>query len=75
MVKATILAMTFLANSPTVTHDKELYQIGVLSGDEMFKLSTQMYLDENQPNAREESSLELDEWIKIIADKSQTKSN
>ena len=74
MLKTTILAMTFLANSPTVTHDKELYQIRVLSGDEMFKLSTQMYLDENQPNVREESSLELDEWIKIIDNKHQTKS-
>ena len=69
MLKTTILAMTFLATDGKVTHDKELYQIRVLSGEEMFKLSTQMYLDENQPNASEKSSLELDEWIKIIADR------
>ena len=66
MIKITTIAITLLANNPGVVDTKDGYQIRALTGDEMFKLSAQMYLDNNELNLKRENAFELDEWSRII---------
>ena len=71
MIKITTMAISLLAANPGPVDVKDGYQVRALSGDEMFKLSTQVYLDNNEPNSKRESSFELDEWSRIISEQVQ----
>jgi len=69
MIKATIIAITLFTSSTSYAQNKDNYQIRALTGDEMFKQSAQMYLDNNKPNLKKDSDFELDDWSKIITKK------
>jgi hypothetical protein len=67
MIKTLAITLIFFGSSTSVLADSETYEIIPLSGDEMFKMSTQV--KENGPKAESSNQQRLDIWAKIISNK------
>jgi len=75
MFKITLLAFVFFTNAAYANQEKENYQIRALSGDQMIKQSSLMYLDNNELNLKADRSDGTYPWSAIIIKKIETKAS
>ena len=70
MIKTLAMTLIFFGSSTSVLANSSTYEIVPLSGDEMFKMSTQV--KENGPKAESDDQQRLDIWARIINNKTDT---
>ena len=74
MFKITLLAFVFFTSAAYASQEEVNYQIRALSGEQMIKQSSQMYLD-NELNLKADRTVDTHPWSAIIIKKIEIESS